>query len=89
MGTKREYRILTDTFGSYPQVRTVELFKKSEWLRIARHPNESFGTYDNLDYPKTRSECLEIIEDYERYSVIKEKSNKSVVYSIEHIEICE
>lgn len=62
-------RIVKNSLGYYPQVRHF-LF----WKRIGKHPT-GFGLYpkDSINYPKTKEECEQIINDYKKWCLLDKK----------------
>jgi len=68
-----EFRIVKNELGYYPQVKNSIL-----WKRIAKHPT-GYGLYSksNIDYPKTKQECEQIIKNYKNWC-LKDKSLKVV-----------
>lgn len=72
-----EYRIANRSGEYYPQVRYKKFLFWSKWKKIAKYPT-GYGMYSLPDwnYPKTKTECEEIIKDFHDWF---QKENTSVV----------
>jgi len=63
---KVQYRIANRNGEYFPHVRTKKFWFWSKWRKIAKHPT-GYGMYclPDTDYPKTKTECEEIIKDFD------------------------
>lgn len=63
------YRIVKNDLGYYPQYRKILV-----WHKIAKH-NIGFGLYpaNDYDYPKTFTECQNIITAHKEWLSVKTK----------------
>lgn len=78
---KVQYRIENINGYYYPQGRVNKSLFWGRWKRIAKHPT-GYGMYTppNIDYPKTKKECEQIIKGFDKW--IKEQSVKNISYTI-------
>lgn len=77
---KVQYRIANINGSYHPQVRTKKFLFWSRWGKIAKHPS-GYGVYipPNTRYPKTKSECEQIIMDFHEWLKNKNTVNESYI----------
>ena len=75
---KVQYRIENRNGDYYPQTRIKKFLFWSSWKKIAKHPT-GYGMYSlpNTDYPKTKTECEEIITGFDKWFKNKNTVNES------------
>jgi hypothetical protein len=72
---EREYRILTRGEDNFAHVRIKKFLFWGRWKKIATY-NSGFGMHwlPDFDYPKSKSEAIQIIYDFDMWHKNKHES---------------